>query len=123
MIHLEIPGLTYAMSDEEKTIQIGKAVTECQEAKINLAEVEHRVKRVAEAYKEAARSFETPPPSAEPQVVDGRVEFLYLRDKGIADFLMNGAELAELLKERDSARSRVEAAAHLLTSLGITTLH
>ena len=111
------------MSDEEKAIQIGKAVTECQEAKINLAQIEHKVKQVAEAYKEAARSFEIPPSSGEPQVVNGRVEFLYLRDKGTADLLMNGAELAELLKERDSARSRVEAAANLLTSLGITTLH
>ncbi len=111
------------MNDEDKTIQIGKAVTECQEAKIRLAEIEHRVKQVIEAYKEAVRSFENPPSSAEPQVVNGRVEFLYLRDKGIADALMNGAELAKLLKERDSARTRVEAAAHLLTSLGITTLH
>jgi hypothetical protein len=111
------------MTADDKNAQIGAAVSEYQVAKVEAAHIEQKIDKVFLAYREAGNTMDrqnrTP---QEPTLVDGKIKFGWYTGKVSAADILNEADLAALIVERDKARKRLEDAKKVMTSLGITGL-
>jgi hypothetical protein len=107
------------MSDEEKAIQIGNAVMAYQASKVALAHVEEKIKRVQDAYKQAAESGTGKYPAL--RVVDGKLAG-YSGPEAWMRNLINEADFAILLSERDECMAEARANRLRMDSLGLGSL-
>ncbi len=109
------------MNGDEKNAQIGEAVSEYQTAKIEVAHIEQKIDKVFLAYREAGntmdRQHRTP---QEPILVDGKIKFGWYTANVTAADILNEADLATLIVERDKARQRLKMAKDIMNKLGIT---
>jgi len=110
------------MGEDEKLAQIGRAVQEYQDAKINLAHLDKKNGEIADVYiligtlLGQQSSFNT----------------AYLRDRQLRrmdganipqiGYLMNTQDLIGFLSEREQARIRLKSAGEAMRALGITNL-
>jgi hypothetical protein len=108
------------MSEDEKEKQIGVALKRYSEAKITLAHLDTKLKRVSETYKRCGQAIE--------QGVAARltIEHGHLRDSHAQDFdaacLLDEAKLIELLNERSSAEKLVAQLSQEMKDLGISNV-
>jgi len=105
----------FFMGEDEKAQQIGMAVSELNAAKVERAHLEQKCKRVLAAYREAAKT------DSRVRIAGGKVIFEGWSTAKPSD-LMNESELASFFLELHEARLRVEKAAQVTQSLGITAL-
>ena len=109
------------MGEDEKNAQIGAAVSEYQQAKIEVAHIEQKIERIFAAYREAGRTMDKHHGSiSEPQLVDGGVKFGWYAPNLSANDILNASDLAVVIGERDQARKRLKDATQKMNSLGIT---
>ena len=94
------------MSEDDKQAQVGAAVMEYQAAKLNLAHVERGMQAVASAYRAFGNALENDRDRI--KIVDDFPSIEYSTES--SNRLMNGAELAKLVNERNAAVTRKESA-------------
>ncbi len=103
------------MSEDEKACQIGNVVLGLQAAKVELAQIDGKIRSVMSAYAAAV--------DAEAQgKLSAVADQISLEGKPSASHLMNEKQLADLLHSQESAKRRVEQSTNQLMHLGITTL-
>jgi hypothetical protein len=110
------------MSDDEKDAQIGRAVQEYQEAKINLAHLNRKRGLVIETYELFGALLAKP----------SAFNVQYLRDRQLrhADgsnishvaHLMNASDLIALLTEIEEAAKRLKSASDAMKGLGLANI-
>jgi hypothetical protein len=104
------------MSEEEKASQVGTAVWAYDAAKTALAHIEEKIKKVQNAYKQAAESGNSPYPAL--RVVDGKLAG-HSGTEAWMSYLMNESEFAALLSERGSCEADLKAKRAVMNSLGL----
>ena len=109
------------MVENEKAQQIGMAVTELDNAKVEYAHLEYKLERTLCAYREAARKLDKANTESRIRIADGKVTFEGWSGAKASD-LMNKQELSNFLLEHTRARIRVKKATQVTRSLGLTTL-
>jgi hypothetical protein len=112
------------MSGDEKAEQIGRAVTEYQTAKVELAHLEQKIRKIGEAYTEVGQALSERSSMRDFKIEGGHFHFLYRRteNENLAASLLNEQALVAVIIERDSARKRVSELRSRLNALGITNL-
>jgi tetrahydromethanopterin S-methyltransferase subunit G len=111
------------MSEDEKNAQIGAAVAEYQQAKIEVAHIEEKIDRIFKAYREAGGTMDKHRGTvSEPTLIDGKVKFGWYAPNVSAADILNETDLAVVIDERDKARKRLDEAHRKMRSLGITGL-
>jgi hypothetical protein len=104
------------MSEEERVSQIGTAFVAHNTAKTALADFEEKIRRVQDAYKQAAESGSGPYPAL--RVVDGKLAG-FCGPEAWMSCLMNESDFAALLSDRDSCQADLEAKRAVLISLRV----
>jgi hypothetical protein len=103
------------MSEDEKARQIGSILKQYSEAKITLAHVDTKLKRVSETYKKCGQAIEQ-------SAARLTIEHGHLRDSYTPDFdaacLLDEAKLVELLNERLAAEKLVAQLSEEMKDLG-----
>ena len=111
------------MSEDEKRTLRALALLEMEEARQELAHIQEKFTRVAEAYRAAANSICQARGSFEEiQILDGRVRFGLRPPKPDVSNLLDGEKLFALIEERDKARANLDAASQRGAELGIRCL-
>ena len=112
------------MSGDEKAEQIGRVVTEYQTAKIDLAHLEQKLKKIGGAYTEVGQALCEGSSIREFKIEGGHLNFIYTRrgEENIASNLLNEEALVTVIVERDNARKKVSELRKQLNALGITNL-
>jgi hypothetical protein len=111
------------MSGEEKAAQIGAAVTEYQDAKVNAAHIDKKISMVADAFYVAAEALRNNRTMVDAPIIEAdMLRFPYSKNPNCAQLLLNEAGLIKLLREREGAQQRLKKAHEEMTSLGITNL-
>jgi len=105
----------FGMSDEEKACQIGNAVLGLNDAKVELAHLNEKLRSVMDAYAAVIDAESKDELAAVSEQIS-------LSGKPSASYLMNEKQLAELLHSQESAKRQVEQSTNQLMRLGITTL-
>ncbi|MHB1021368.1 MAG: hypothetical protein ACYC46_02050 [Acidobacteriaceae bacterium] len=111
------------MSDDEIAKQIGKAVMEYRDAKVDCSRIEARVEEVFRAYQFAGEQMDSKRgEKKEPSLRDGKVIIGAEAFKFDASELLNESDLASLLRERDAARERMSKARKDLDRKGMAEI-
>jgi hypothetical protein len=111
------------MSGDEKAQQIGQVVTAYQTAKVELAHLEQKLKKVGQVYTEVGQALEKGY-QAEYKIENGHFRLSYSRsgNENISGILLNEETLVALLMEREAARKKTYELHTQLKNLGITNL-
>lgn len=110
------------MSGGEKATQIGAAVQELQDAKVEVAHIEQKVAALAAIYGECATALKERPPFEILGIEHGKLKFKRSFTPVDLSRLLDEAGLYALIEERSKARLRQEKAAAAVRALGITTV-
>jgi len=113
------------MSNDETAKQIGKAVMEYRDAKIECSRIEAKIDELFEAYRYAGEQMDPRRENearCEPAVKDGKVIIGPERIKFDASAILSGAELVPVVSERDAARERLQTARKALDRLGMSDI-
>lgn len=110
------------MSEDEKAKQIGLIVTEYHKAKVELAHLKQKLKRIGEAYNEVGRSL-----SEESyrglKIENSHLQVLYSPSKEkLSEVLLDEQSLLSVIVERDAAQKRVNELHEQLKALGLANL-
>lgn len=120
---LNLCYLAPIMSQEEEDKQIGSAARKYQDAKIACARVEARIEEIFQAYLFAGDTMNPNNETRfEPILRDGKLTIGAEAFKFNTADLLNEADLASLVRERDAARKRLGEARELLNRLGMSNI-
>jgi hypothetical protein len=109
------------MTVTEKATQIADAVSECQDAKLEAAQVDTRLKTVFDAYYEAGQSMNSGRgTSTYPRIEDGTLMIAWgTRSRCKLTDILGLTDLDKLVREHEAANARLEEALTCLRTLGI----
>jgi hypothetical protein len=111
------------MSNDEKLQQIGTAVVSYNEAKVECAQIDQKIRKVFATYRILADSMDkTKGTVTEPIVKDGKLDLSYRSERFESAYLLDENGLVGLLTERDEARQRLAEAKKAKDDLGLTNV-
>ena len=113
---------TRGMNGNGKAAQIGAAVQEYQNAKIDLAHIKQIISRVADAMKECGESLVQDFQLEKPLGKDESVNLPDGKYRSGLSLLVNRSGYLKLLREGNDALSRLKKASDEMKALGITNL-
>ncbi|MFZ1203731.1 MAG: hypothetical protein WAN97_05435 [Candidatus Acidiferrales bacterium] len=112
------------MSGDEKAQQIGQVVTEYQSAKVDLAHVEQKLKRIGNTYTEVGSALSGTSSMSDFKIENGHFQFVYPRHltEPVGVNLLNEQELITVISERNRLSKQVAELRSQLQNLGITSV-
>jgi len=111
------------MSDNEKLEQIGRVLTHYQSAKVEVAHLAEKIRRVAQTYAEVAQFLQDESSkTARVRFIEGELCRVFTPANAEAIELLNEADLCKLLEERDQAINAVASFLKQLREFGITNV-